>query len=205
MSDKNDATLIKEFLQGNEAAFEELVYGYEKKLYSLCYHYSGNQEDALDLVQEAFLRVYRFLPKFRSDASFSTWIYRLTVNVCLDFLRKKKPVLAFSIDQPLSLEDGDVSREIADDTDTPLAILEKKEARQEIRKAIESLPQEQRVPIVLKEFQGLSYAEIAAVLRIPVGTVRSRISRGRLKLKDIFLRDGTIAAGFPSKEAEGGA
>jgi RNA polymerase sigma-70 factor, ECF subfamily len=198
---QKDNELIKDFLQGNEEAFEELVGHYEKKVFSLCFHYAGNQEDALDLAQETFIRIYRFLPQFRFDAAFSTWVYRLTVNTCLDFLRKQKQSRAFSLDAPLQTEDGDLSRELADDLKySPGEELAKKELRAEIRTALFQLPAEQRMPIILKEFQEMSYEEIARVLKIPVGTVRSRISRGRLKLKTILLEMELLPAGYHLKE-----
>lgn len=191
-----DDELIRDFLQGNEQAFEDLVSRYEKKVFSLCYHYAGTQEDALDLAQETFIRIYRFLPQFRFDAAFSTWVYRLTVNTCLDFLRKQKQNRAFSLDAPLQVEDGEISREVADDPQySPTAELEKKELRAEIRAALWRLPAEQRTPILLKEFQEMSYEDIARTLKVPVGTVRSRISRGRLKLKTIFLEMELLPAG----------
>ncbi len=192
-----DGDLIKGFLAGKETAFEELVSRYEKKVYSLCYQYAGNQEDALDLAQETFLRVYRFLPKFRFDAAFSTWVYRLAVNTCLDFLRKQKHNPSLSLDAPLKLADGEtVGREVAAEDPSPVEELERKELRREILKALDRLPEEQRYPILLKEFQNLSYEEIADLLQVPLGTVRSRISRGRLKLKTIFLEMELLPAGL---------
>ncbi len=181
-----DKELIKDFLQGNNSAFEKLVSCYEKKVYSLCYHYVGNQEDALDMAQEAFVRVYQNLEKFRFDATFSTWIYRLTVNTCLDFIRKERKNNTVSLDKKIITAEGEITREIVDDRILPLEELEKKELREEVKEALRSLPQEQRTVIILKDFQELSYEEISSVLKIPIGTVRSRISRGRIKLKTIF-------------------
>lgn len=196
-----DDELIKEFLEGNEQAFEELVCRFEKKVYSLCFHYAGNQEDALDLAQETFIRIYRFLPQFRFDAAFSTWVYRLTVNTCLDFLRKQKQNRAFSLDAPLKVADGEISREMADDLQySPTEELEKKELRAEIRTALSRLPVEQKMPIIMKEFHEMSYEDIARILKCPVGTVRSRISRGRLKLKTILLEMELLPAGLHLKE-----
>jgi RNA polymerase sigma-70 factor, ECF subfamily len=192
-----DNDLIKQFLAGREQAFEDLVYRYERKVYSLCYQYVGNQEDALDLAQETFLRVYRFLPRFRFDAAFSTWIYRLAVNTCLDFLRKEKHHRSLSLDAPVKLAEGEaVDREVAGEEPTPAEELERKELRREIHKALEKLPEEQRLPIILKEFQELSYEEIAALLQVPLGTVRSRISRGRIKLKTILQEMELLPAGL---------
>ena len=190
-----DGELIKDFLAGKESAFEDLVHRYEKKVYSLCYKYVGNQEDALDLAQESFLRVYRSLSRFRFDAAFSTWVYRLTVNTCLDFMRQQKNKASLSLDAPLRLAEGEeVPREVADRGPSPVEELERKELRGEILRALEELPEEQRIPIVLKEFQDLSYEEIADLLQIPLGTVRSRISRGRLKLKTILLQRELLPA-----------
>ena len=195
MTPKDD-DLVRDFLKGKESAFEELVYRYEKKVYSLCYRYVENQEDALDLAQEAFVRVYRFLPQFRFDAAFSTWVYRLTVNSCLDFLRRNKQNRTYSLDAPMELETGELKREVTDEGPSPLEELERKELRREVRMALDRLPEEQRVPIFLKEFQDMSYEDIAKILKVPLGTVRSRISRGRLKLKTILMEMELFTPGF---------
>jgi len=191
----SDTELIKRFLKGDESSFEEIVFRYEKKVYSLCLCYTGNREDALDLTQETFIRIYRFLPGFRFDASFSTWIYRLANNTCLDFLRKQKKVKYLSLDNPVNLGKGGVPRELGNNGDDVSWLeLEKKELRQEVHEAFNKLPLEQKEVLVLKEFQGLKYDEIAAILKIPIGTVKSRIRRGRLQLKTIFSQRELLTA-----------
>ncbi len=190
MSEENekeiDEGLIRDFLQGKEAAFEMLVYRYEKKLYTLCYHYMGSQEDTLDITQEIFLRVYRYLPKFRFEAAFSTWVYRLAINTCLDFIRKQKKVVLFPLEDS-SFKQEEIKESFTSAWNQPEKELERVELGQAVRACLASLPEEQRAPLALKEFQEMSYAEISLILKIPLGTVRSRINRGRHKLKKIFI------------------
>lgn len=181
-----DEEIIRDFLQGKEAAFEKLVYRHEKKIYTLSYHYTGKQEDALDITQEIFLRVYRYLPKFRFKAAFSTWLYRLAVNTCLDFIRRQKKIVLFPLEDS-SFKQEELKESFTSAWKQPEKELERAELRQAVQACLNSLPEEQRVPLVLKEFQEMSYAEISLILKIPLGTVRSRISRGRHKLKKIFI------------------
>ncbi len=184
----SDRKLIEMFNKGNDEVrggiFEEIVKRYQKKVYNTTYRMMGNPEDANDLAQEVFIRVYQNLHRFQWKASFSTWLFTITSNICRDELRKRQRRLKTqSLSDPIKLKDGEVEREIADDSMTPEKISDHRELRNEIQEVINQLPPEQKEVIVLREFQGFSYEEIAEVSGIAVGTVKSRISRARRSIR----------------------
>jgi len=179
----SDAALVSRSRNGDLTAFDQLVKKYEKQVFNLAYRMIGNYDDANDLAQEAFLRVYRSLPKFRGDAAFSTWLYRIVSNTCLDELRRRKQQRIESLDGPITSETGDYVRQIQANSDLPEVTVEKQELREFVQKAINQLPEDHRVVIILRDLQGLSYQEIADILNCSIGTVKSRLNRGRLKLR----------------------
>ena len=183
---QNEQELLKRAKAGDVAAFEELVEGYQKKLFSLAYRIVGNPEDAADMVQEALIRIFRSIAKFKEQSSFSTWIYRITTNVCLDELRKRKNKKEFSLDQEIHGEDGDMKRQIRSDEMLTDNIAEQEELRDIVNNAINILPEYQRIVISLRDIQGLTYSEISQVLNCPEGTVKSRINRARNALKNVL-------------------
>lgn len=154
---------------GNRAALDELLQRHYDRLYAICYRIAGNPADAADACQEALLAVVKGLPRYDSRASFKTWSYRVASNACLDEMRRKnrRPVVGI---ENLVLTDGDtaVDQQVAD--------------RVTLDEAVAQLPEEFRVPVVMRDVGGLDYAEIAEALSIPPGTVRSRIARGRKQL-----------------------
>lgn len=175
--------LVRRCKGGDLTAFEQLVIMHQKLIYNLAYRMMGNQEDANDVVQEAFLRAFKSINKFNMDSSFSTWLYRIASNICIDQLRKRKRVKIF----PLANQDG--CREnnaafIAQSDDLPEEQVERRDIREKVQKAINNLPEEQRIIIVLRDIQGRSYKEIGEILRLNTGTVKSRISRARTCLKE---------------------
>jgi len=183
---QNEQYLLRKAKAGDVAAFEELVESYQKKLFNLAYRIVGNPEDAADMVQEALIRIFRSIAKFKEQSSFSTWIYRITTNVCLDELRKRKNKKEFSLDQEIHGEDGDMKRQIKSDDILPDNAAEREELREIVNSAINSLPEDQRVVISLRDIQGLTYTEISQVLDCPEGTVKSRINRARNALKNVL-------------------
>lgn len=189
--------------EGDPAAFEALVTAYEVKMYHLALRYLGSREDAQDAVQEIFLRVYRFLDSFQQQSSFSTWIYRIGVNVCRDlYLQKSRRG-----EQPMETGEGDgqsPAEEIADSRYAPEVRPEQRELRELVWKALLSLPAQQKEILLLRDLQGLSYEEIAAALSMELGTVKSRIARARKNLQKKLLQNGNIRDYFPSKDMEGG-
>ncbi len=195
----NERALVERAREGDSAAFEKLVTLYERKVYATAFRYTGNEHDAMDVSQEVFIRVFRFLNTFNLESSFSTWIYRITVNACKDFIRKRTA----RAELPLELSDeeaGDYSVEIADSTYDPVEIYEKAELRREIQEAIDALPPSYKEIIILRDLGGLSYEEIAGELAIEIGTVKSRLSRAREKLRNFLLQNGNKPHSFRSKE-----
>lgn len=173
--------LIRSAASGSSRAFEELITPYERRMYALALRMCGNTEDAKDCLQDAMLRIYRGLPSFRGDSSFSTWIYRVVSNVCLDFHRRNKGKGNASLDE---LHESGI--EPKDSKPTPQTELERSELKRQLSNAIQSLPEDLKSAVVLRDIHGLSYEEIGEVLDINVGTVRSRLFRARSKLREIL-------------------
>jgi len=184
---QRDAELIAQARAGGRAAFDELFHRYQDRVFNMAYRILGHREDALDAAQEIFLIVYRSLPGFAEKARFSTWLYRVTVNRCRDLLRRRATV---KHTRPLSL---DARRAVsADDRPadppapgaSPLEEAVGRETRAVVEEAIAALPADLSEILVLRDVEQLSYEEVAEVLDIPVGTVRSRLNRARTTLKE---------------------
>ena len=152
---------------------------HERRMYAVALRMCGNAEDAQDCLQEAMLRVYRAISGFKGQSSFSTWLYRITMNTCLDELRKRKSRPNTSLD---SLVDAGWSP--VDGGETPERHALRREVRQSLQRFILELPEDMRAAVVLRDIQGYSYEEIAETLDANVGTIKSRISRGREKLRE---------------------
>jgi len=185
-----DEQLVNKFKEGNREAFEELVGRYEKRIYNLAYRFTGNHADAGDLAQEAFIRVYRALPKFRAESSFSTWIYKVAANVCRDELRKQRKRKSISLEN-MEVNQGEIA--IADGAQSPEEVVERRDLQVRVQKYINQLSEEQRLILVLREMQNLSYEEIARVLECSLGTVKSRLSRARTALKNKMKAAGELS------------
>ena len=188
--------IIHRVLGGDKNAFEGLVLENQKNVYNLALKMTRNEEDALDLSQEAFVKPFRQLGNFRGDSRFSVWLYRLTYNLCIDFLRKKKKE-ASTISLDYEDDSGDVlSLEIPDLRDMPEDSIVRKEMRKNITESIYALPEKHREMVVMREITGMSYDEIAKTLKINTGTVKSRLARARLKLIEILKEKGTFPESF---------
>ena len=179
MGNKADDQLLVERAQtGDKRAFDLLVLKYQHKIAKLIMRYVRDPAEALDVSQEAFIKTYRALPKFRGDSAFYTWLYRIAINTAKNHLvaMKRRPV-----DFEVDLQDPDAYDINArlQDTDTPDRIAQREELRETVEDAIAALPDELREAIILREIEGLSYEEIARAMECPVGTVRSRIFRAR--------------------------
>ncbi len=182
----NEQQLLERSKAGDVAAFEELIEAYQKKIFNLAFRIVQNYDDAADLAQEALIRIFRSIANFREQSSFSTWIYRITTNVCLDEIRKKKNARVLSLDEEIHMEDGEMKRQIMSDDPQPDEVAEREELRRLIDDAIKSLPEDQRLVLTLRDIQGLSYEEISKILDCPGGTVKSRINRARQALKNVL-------------------
>lgn len=192
MHNPEEQALVKKASQGDAAAFEQLMRAHEGRMYAVALRMCGNREDALDCTQEAMLRVFRALPNFKGQSSFATWAYRITMNTCLDELRRRKLRMGSSLDALL-----DSGWAPTDEEDTPEKHSIASEQRRMLEKAIASLPEDMRAAIVLRDVQGFSYDEIAKILEANVGTIKSRISRGREKLREILLRQPELFGRYP--------
>lgn len=189
--------LVDAARQGDEGAFESLVRLYEKRVFALAVRMCGNQEDAAEAAQEAFLAAWQGLRFFRGDSSFSTWLYRLTSNACVDLLRREGRHRSAA---GPSLDDEELNCDVPDAAPSPQEGAERRELRAQIEEGLRALSPEHRQVLVLREMHQLSYDEIADTLDLDVGTVKSRISRGRKQLRNFLLRSGNFLAAPPSKE-----
>jgi RNA polymerase sigma-70 factor (ECF subfamily) len=174
----DDAQLIHDTLSGKAAAFGELVRKYQDRLYNTVVHVVGSPEDALDVVQEAFVQAFLKLETFKQSSAFYTWLYRIAFNMAASHRRRRKPALSVehvresSGDEPIDPEPGPADR------------LHQDERCRQVREAIAALPEEHRAVVVLREIDGCCYETIAEILDVPVGTVRSRLHRARLQLRE---------------------
>ncbi|MBO7394120.1 MAG: sigma-70 family RNA polymerase sigma factor [Abditibacteriota bacterium] len=164
--------------------FDELVRRHHKQAYNVAYRIAGNHADAEDLVQEAFMRAYRFFGQYKREMPFESWLYKIMSNAFIDMLRKRPKVQIRSLDKPVETDDGEASFEVPDKGPTPEEQTMANETQSEIKKALDELPEMFRMAVIYADIEGLSYEEIAEVMNCNIGTVRSRIHRGRKLLKD---------------------
>jgi len=173
-----DAQLVRRVQKGDKGAFDVLVLKYQHKIVNLVLRYVRDQDQAMDIAQEAFLKAYRALPRFRGDSAFYTWLYRIAVNTAKNHLaaQRRRP-----LDIELDLQDSeqyDLHAKLKE-TDTPEGLTLSQELNETVQRAIAALPEDLRTAIILREIEGMSYEEIAQTMECPVGTVRSRIFRAR--------------------------
>ena len=177
-AEPTDKELVKRVQKGDKGAFDLLVLKYEHKIVNLVLRYVRDPEQALDISQEAFIKAYRALPRFRGDSAFYTWLYRIAVNTAKNYLaaQRRRPM-----DIELDLQDPEQYGLHAKlkETDTPEGLTLSQELMESLEHAIEVLPDDLRTAIILRELDGMSYEEIAQTMDCPVGTVRSRIFRAR--------------------------
>lgn len=174
-----ESKLIQRASGGDAAAFNALMGAHERRMYAVALRMCGNPEDAQDCLQEAMLRVFRAISGFKAQSSFSTWVYRITMNTCLDELRKRKSRPNTSLDGLL-----DAGWSPQDGGESPEGHAMRREMGRKLQAYIGELPEDMRAAIVLRDVQGYSYDEIASMLDANVGTIKSRISRGREKLRE---------------------
>lgn len=204
MTREEELELVIRARSGDADAFEALLLEHQKKVYNLALRMVGSEEDAKDMAQEAFIRAYNSLDGFRGDSKFSVWLYRLTSNICIDFLRSR------GRRQTLSLtygdeEDGPEEYQIPDERFSPETQLERRELREAVNRGLATLSPEYREILLLREVSGLSYEEIARALNLEDGTVKSRLFRARKNLCAFLTEDGNIPATLSSNGQKGGA
>lgn len=179
-----ESTLIEKSIQGDVASFEKLIVKYNRYVYNIAFRMMGNEEDAKDMSQETLIKAFKAIGQFKMEANFSTWLYRITINVCKDELRKRKDNV-LSYDAEIN-EEGTLKDIIKDENANPILIYEKLELRESIESALNELSDDNKSVVVLKDLLGYSYEEIGEILQIPIGTVRSRLNRSRNTLKRLL-------------------
>lgn len=184
---QGDELLLRRACKGDVQAFEELMQSHESRIYAIALRMMGNREDAQDCAQEAMVRIYRAMGSFKGQSALATWIYRITMNTCLDELRRRKARKVTSLD---SLVDNGWSP--TDTGDTPEEHGLRVEKQNALNQAIQSLPDDMRAAIILRDVKGYSYDEIASILDANVGTIKSRIRRGREKLREILSKQSEL-------------
>jgi RNA polymerase sigma-70 factor (ECF subfamily) len=199
MSGMRDEELVRRYLAGDKGSFGELVRRHERKVYNLAYRMLGREEEARDATQDAFLSAMRKLAGFRGDAAFSTWLHRVTVNACYDILRKRKhePLLERQMGEEEDARDHRLGRpepSVGDHAEASITAID-------VRRALMLVPEDFRVVLVLHDAQDLGYDEVAEILGVPVGTVKSRLHRGRIALARA-LGAGPSAGPREPEEAE---
>ena len=203
MTREQELTIIRRVQHGDVNAFELLVAAYEKNVFNVALQMVGNREDAQDMAQEAFLKAYNSLSSFRGDSKFSSWLYRIVSNVCLDFKRRqgRRPSSSLTVEDD---EGETLELDIADESQSPEMLLERGLTRDAVRRGLNALPPDYKQILLLREIQGLSYDEISDVLDLEVGTVKSRIFRARKRLCAFLMEDGNIPEFSASGKMEGG-
>lgn len=204
MTREEELEIINKVRSGDVNAFEALVLEHQKKVYNLALRILGNESDAEDASQDAFIRAYNSLRSFRGDSKFSVWLYRLTSNICIDYLRSRsrRQTVSLTVDDD-ECEDGE-EFSIPDERFSPDGCLDRNELRRAIGDGLQQLSPEYRRTLVLREINGLSYEEIGRALNIEEGTVKSRIFRARKKLCEFLVKEGNFPSAHASKFKEGG-
>jgi RNA polymerase sigma-70 factor, ECF subfamily len=186
-----DEELVARALGGDSSSFNELVHRWERPIYALAYRQIGREDDARDVCQETFLRAYRALNGFRGQAKFSSWLYRIALNLCRDWLRRERRTPIVQPPEDVDLMDLAASRE-------PTETIEDRVARQDLSRLVERamarLPEEQRTAIILKEYHGLTFQEIADLVGCPLSTVKTRLYQGLAVLRRELARPDASAA-----------
>ena len=196
----DDKHILAQARRGELDAFEELVRRYEKRVYAIALRSAGSPEDAADITQDVFLRAWRSIESFRGDSGFSTWLFRITMNICVDHVRHRQT-------QPQTMaltNDEDEGRPIPDTAPTPEEHLDNSERGRELAAALDEVSEEHRRIVLLRDVSGMSYTEIAEILEISEGTVKSRLARARIALRKVLLKRGNILPPASSNQVKGG-
>lgn len=181
-----DEELVAAFQDGDASAFDQLVRRWDRRIHGAIYRVVGADEDARDLCQEAFLKAYRGLSTFKREARFSSWLYQIALNVCRDRLRRRRGRIAVSLDE---LDEGS-DRRLRASSPSPLDLVEARDLSRMVESAMATLSPDEREVIVLKEYQGLTFPEIAETLEVPLSTVKTRLYRGLAQLRHRLEREG---------------
>ncbi len=185
----DDVLLIELSQQGDRNAFDALIRKYESRAYQYAFRLTSNQDEASDIVADAFVRVYNALKNFRGQSSFGTWLYRILTNCYLDMRKKERTRRHESLEATLNVEGGEVQRQFEDEADGPDEILERNAREEAVQSALGKMPEYQQAMLVMYHVEMLTYEEISDALDLPIGTVKSRLNRARLALRDHLVQD----------------
>ena len=206
-TDADDQQLVEAAREGDRRAFQELYRRYERRVYAVAYGFLRNPEDALDIVQEAFIKVHRYLPKFEGQSSFYTWLYRITANLCIDHTRRRKRKRDVEYDDrlrhdPNADSGAPIAGKVAGDA---VSAVTDREIRKAFLESLEELSDKHRAVIVMREVQGLSYAEMADAMECSKGTIMSRLFHARRNMQKALQARGVSRpdAGVQSSESSG--
>lgn len=201
MPDIPDAQTLNRAAAGDKDAFAVLVDLYAAPIYGVCFSYLGNQADAQDCTQEAFLKAFCMIGDFRQSATFYTWLYRIAANCCLDLLRRNRRQSSRSLDEPLETPDGELYLQLVDQDPLPDEALDRKETIDLVREAIAELPEKMRRILILRDIEDMSYEDIARLEGLRPGTVKSRLFRARLLLAERLTQREAAAARLENGKA----
>lgn len=186
---QDDQLLISRCQQGDRNAFDDLICKHEQRAYQFAYRLTNNADEASDIVADAFIRVFNALPNFRGQSAFTTWLYRILTNCYLDFRKRDRSRHHASLETNLQTEHGEVERQVEDDADGPAELAERDARELAVQRALRKLPEYQRAMLVMYHVEQLTYEEIAEVQDLPIGTVKSRLNRARLSLRELLTKD----------------
>jgi RNA polymerase sigma-70 factor (ECF subfamily) len=184
---EEDSRIVRAFQSGDRSAFDRIVFRHKNRVFNLCHWFFGDYQEANDSAQLTFIKAFRSLNHFRFESALSTWLYRIALNTCKNRIKStgyKQKMRSVSLDNPGQNGGEGRSLDFEDDAPSPLTRLEEMERRKIIREAIDSLQLEHREVVTLRDIQGLSYEEVAAITGVQLGTVKSRLSRARQELKE---------------------
>jgi RNA polymerase sigma-70 factor, ECF subfamily len=184
-----DEELVARSIGGDADSFNELILRWERPIYALAYRTIGREEDARDVCQETFLRAFRALPGFRGQAKFSSWLYRIALNLCRDWIRRERRAKVVQAPETLDIVEMAAALEPSETVEDPVT---RKDLARAVERAMASLPEEQRTAIVLKEYHGLTFQEIADLVGCPLSTVKTRLYQGLTVLRRELAKSGTL-------------
>lgn len=188
----DDAVLIRRTQDGDRAAFDELIARHSKRAYQYAFRLTSNPEEASDVVADAFIRVYNSMQNFRGQSAFTTWLYRIITNCFLDLRKRERNRQHVSLEAQLTTDSGEVTRQIEDDAPGPDDEAFKNAREEVVQRALTQLAEYQKAMLILYHVEMKSYEEIAETLDLPIGTVKSRLNRARLSLREALKKDSEL-------------
>ncbi len=186
---QDDLLMVERAQSGDRTAFDDLVYKYEQRAYQYAYRLTGSSDEASDIVANSFVRVFNALPNFKGQAAFTTWLYRIITNCYLDAKKKQKNKQTISLDSNVNPDGSEQERQIESTDDSPFEIAERNTRERVMQQALLNLPEYQRAMLIMYHVDGMAYEEIADSLDLPLGTVKSRLNRARMALRDILKNE----------------